>query len=431
MKPSFKLFSTLFLVIFISIFSAKAQQEQVLGFTQELWQSNLTNPAMLPEKKIHIMLPSVLVTGNSDYSLNDFIHVDAESGRRQLVDTIILAKLTNSNKLAVNTNIQTIGVSFPISKKMRISINHAVVGDNNFDIKGDLARAVVRGISQFAGKTVSFGSSEYGNLRNELGVSIAYALNSNINLGVRVKLLSGVAAVFTPTIKVDATFDAAAKQINFNNDFSAVTFSENKIKDIAGKIINPFSSNRGFSFDLGGTYKVGKLNLSASLLDIGGSINWKSEGKTYSTKGNFIYNGNDAPGLFNPARTGYVDTLKKYIGYTETASATYTQNLPLRIYLSATYDVNNFLRLGALFYNEGGNNSSSGIVFDASTHLGKIINFGLNYGSRYGNFNNLGTHLTLKLGPLQFYGLTDNILALLKPYDAKSASGRVGLNLVF
>ncbi len=431
MTPSIKLFSTLYLVVCASIFSAIAQQEQVLGFTQELWQSNLTNPAMLPEKKIHIMLPSVFITGNSDYSLNDFIHVDPESGRRQLIDTVILAKLTNSNKLAATTNIQTIGASFPINSKIRVSLNHAIIGDSKFDISGDLARGVVRGISQFAGRTVALGSAENGNLRNELGIGIAYALNGNINLGVRVKLLSGVAGVFTPTTKVDATFDAAAKQINFNNDFSILTFSENRIKNITGNLISPFSSNSGFSFDLGGTFKLGKLNFSASLLNIGGSINWKNGGKTYSTKGNFTYNGNNAADLFNPAKTGYLDSLKKYIGYTETPSATYTQNLPLRIYLSGSYEVSNYLRLSALFYNEGGNNSQSGIVFDASTHIGKIINFGLSYGSRYGSFNNLGTHLTLNLGPVQFYGLTDNVLAFFTPYDAKSASGRLGVNLAF
>ena len=403
----------------------------MLGFAQELWQSNLTNPALLPEKKIHIMLPSVFVTGNSDFSLNDFIHVDAESGRRQIVDTLVLARLTNSNKLSAQTNIQTFGVSFPVSSKIRLSINHAIITENKFDISGDLARTIVRGVTQFAGRTLSFGSTENGNVRNELGLGIAYSINENINVGARIKLLSGITGVFTPSSKIDGSFDAAARQINFVTDYSLLTFSESKLKNLSSSLFNPFSSNSGVSFDLGGTYKIGKIKLSASLLDIAGSINWKSEGKTYSSKGNFIYNGNNPSTLFNPAKTGYLDTLKKYIGYTETAAGTYSQNLPLRIYLSGTYDVSTYLRLGALFYNEGGNNSTSGIVFDASTQLGKILNFGLSYGSRYGSFNSLGTHLTLTLGPVQFYGLTDNVLALFKPYDAKSASGRFGLNIVF
>ena len=431
MKPSLKLFSTLYLFCFFCVTAINAQQEQVLGFAPELWQSNLTNPALLPDKKIHILLPSVFFTGNSDYSLNDFIHVDPESGRRQLVDTLVLAKLVKSNKLSAQTNIQTIGVSFPVSSKIRLSIHHAIIGENKFDISGDLARAIVSGVTQFTGRTVSFGSTENGNVRNELGLGIAYAINDNINVGARIKLLSGVTGVFTQSSKADGTFDVAARQINFVTDYSLLTFSETKIKNLGSNILSPFSSNSGVSFDLGGTFKVGKIKLSASLLDIGGSINWKSEGKSYSSKGNFIYNGNNPTTLFNPAKSGYLDTLKKYIGYTETSSATYTQNLPLRIYLSGTYDVSTYLRLGALFYSEGGNNSTSGIAFDASTHLGKILNFGLSYGARYGTFDNLGTHLTLTFGPVQLYGLTDNILAVFKPYDTRSTSGRLGLNLVF
>ena len=431
MKPSFKLLSTICLFSFFYISVLKAQQEQVLGFATELWQSNITNPALLPEKKIHIVLPSIFVTGNSDYSLNDFIHIDPESGRRQLVDTLILAKLSNSNKFSAQTNIQTFGLSFPVSSKIRISINHAIISENKFDLSGDLARAIVRGVAQFAGKTVSFGSTENGDVHNELGLGIAYAIDSNINVGARIKLLSGVTGVFTQSSQADGTFNAASRQINFVTDFSFLSFSESKIKNLGSNLVSPFSSNSGFSFDLGGTFKIGKIKLSASLLDIGGSINWKSDGKKYSSKGNFTYNSDNASTFFNPSKTGYLDTLKKYIGYTETASATYTQNLPLRIYLSGSYEISKFLRLGALFYNEGGNNSSSGIVFDATTRLGKILNFGLSYGSRYGTFDNLGTHLTLTLGPVQLYGLTDNILALFKPYDTKSTSGRFGLNLVF
>ena len=86
------------LCLFLLNISTFGQQEQILGFTTDLWQSNLTNPALLPEKKIHVMLPGIYFNARSDYALNDFVRVDPETGRRQLVDTLVLAKLGNSNK---------------------------------------------------------------------------------------------------------------------------------------------------------------------------------------------------------------------------------------------------------------------------------------------------------------------------------------------
>ena len=54
--------------------SLNAQQEQTLNFATDLWQSNLTNPAMLPSgKNIQISLPSLYFNANSPLSIRDFI----------------------------------------------------------------------------------------------------------------------------------------------------------------------------------------------------------------------------------------------------------------------------------------------------------------------------------------------------------------------
>lgn len=431
-----------YLSLLLFIFSGQfvqAQQEQTLSLVPNIWQSNLLNPATLPDRKIHVMLPSLYLTAKSDFAPNDFIHVDKESGRRQIIDTLILARLHDSNKFSINAQIQTLGISLPLNEKLQMSLYHAVNGYGAIDLNGNLARLFVKGNTQFVGNTVSLSSEGNGSMYSELGLSAAYSINDNFTIGGRVKYLSGIAAVFTTRKKFDANFDALGASLNINSDFALQTFDENKLGGInnATDLLSHglFGSNSGYSFDLGGSFKIGKIKLAASIIDIGGTINWTNNGKTYSTSGNTVYVGDNAANFFNADNyktSYYIDTLKKYTNYTETSSANYTQTLPLRMYLSGSYQLNDTWTFGALFYNESNSvNNGVGFTINAAAQIGKILNCGLSYGLRNNALDNLGLHVVLKLGPIQLYGVTDNFTAAFRIYDVKTANGRIGMNLVF
>ncbi|MCT4603808.1 MAG: hypothetical protein N4A59_13035, partial [Marinifilum sp.] len=47
------------------------------------------------------------------------------------------------------------------------------------------------------------------------------------------------------------------------------------------------------------------------------------------------------------------------------------------------------------------------------------------------SYNNIGFGLTAKLGPLQFYTVTDNVMAAIKPNSMQTANIRFGFNLLF
>ena len=191
--------------------------------------------------------------------------------------------------------------------------------------------------------------------------------------------------------------------------------------------------------------KLGKIQLNASLIDIAGSINWKNDGIAYSSKGDFTYKGQDINN-FNQffkidslSSKTFTDTLKKVLGYTETTGATYTQKLPMKLYLSGSYQLNDKVSLGALLYNESGGSTASqtGFAVDATVKAVDIpkvlkIRAGLTYGLRNGKFNNLGAHITLNAFKVfQVFAVTDNIITAFKPYDSNSANGRVGMGLIF
>ncbi len=410
-----------------------AQQEQVLGFTTELWQSNLTNPALLPEKKINIMLGSGYVNAKSDFAVNDFIKVDPETGRRQLIDTIILGKLNNSNKINGNFNVQTLGISFPIGQNLRVSVHQAFVGETAGDLSGDLARILYRGNTQFNGKTVSLGSSINGDTHSELALGLAYTFSA-FTVGARIKYLAGSQATFTPNTKANIKLDVNAQNLSTDADFKFLTFGFSGKDGLSAPSLS--SNNSGYAFDLGGVFTLGKLKLSASILDIGASINWKEDARTFAATSNATYSGADVSNFFqttNYTSSSYADTLKKYFNYTDTRTGTYTQNLPLRIYVSGTYQLTDAWRVGALIYNENGGfiSSSSAFSFDVTRKFGSMFTIGATGAYRNNSITNVGLHGTLKLGPVQIYGMTDNIGSVVNYLNSKTYNARVGLNLVF
>ena len=59
------------------------------------------------------------------------------------------------------------------------------------------------------------------------------------------------------------------------------------------------------------------------------------------------------------------------------------------------------------------------------------LNLGASYAFRSETFDNLGINATVKVGPVQVFSVTDNIISALRPKDSHSANVRVGLNLLF
>lgn len=423
-------------VLIINAFAIKAQQEQSLHFLQNVWQSNLTNPAFVSDKKVQIMLPSLYFNVNSpDLTVNELFKSNAE-GKLTLND--LAGRVKPQNRMNANVNIQTLGLSYTLNNKLSLSVYHAVNGNPNVDVNGNLVKLVANGNNQFLGKTVPFNSTLNGSIYGEMGIGAAYKIQSNISVGARIKLLSGVAGVFTEKNKLNVAFDPNDYSLRFDNNFDVLAYSFSKYKNINGAsdlVRQGFGgSNKGMAFDVGSTIKVGKINLAASIIDLGGAIKWQKDGKRYASNGVYTYTGAHSDDFFNVDSlnsNSFRDTLKNIIGFKESENPTYKQKLPAKIYLSGTYQLNEKLKLGALFYNENGglDVSYTGFAVNATYQLLKQIQLGGTLGLRNGSFSNLGMHFVAQLGPVQLFGVTDNIISAFRPYDSKNANGRLGINI--
>ena len=440
-----------FVLLLVAMIFAKlafAQQEQTLNFMTDTWQAHLTNPALLPSKKIAIALPSVYFNLNSpDLKVNDLI-VNEEGKRRLNLNNLYAPERAELTHLNANIQFQTFGISFPVTDRLSFSLYQSASANPSVTYRRDLAQLFVKGNAVFLGKTVSFGSPTQADLRSEIGIGAVYHLPV-LTIGGRVKFHSGIAGIFTQSDKLDISFNQTDYSLRFNTDLDFRLFAADKVLNInsAQDVVNQglFSKNSGVSFDLGGSMKVGKLQLNASLIDIAGSIKWKNDGTAYASKGDFTYTGKDEKSfqqffkIDSLSSKTFADTLKKLIGYTETTGTTYTQKLPMKLYISGSYQINEKILLNALIYNESGGSTASqtGFMVGASAMVVDIpkilkIRAGLTYGLRNGKFNNLGAHVTLNaLKFIQIFAVTDNILTVFNPYNANNANGRVGMGLIF
>ncbi|MDZ7881069.1 MAG: DUF5723 family protein [Saprospiraceae bacterium] len=427
------------LIVFTSL-DLRAQQEQSLAFMTNVWQSNSTNPALAANTKRTVALPSLYFNLNSpDLTLNNLIVKGGANGK----DLLTTDGLKLQNRINANVQFQTLGLTLPVNEALSLTVGHSVWADPSVNVKGDLIKLFVKGNGgpAFLGKTTAFGSSFNASIRSEIGVGAAYKME-NLTLGARVKAQFGISGVFTKSNKLDITFNQNDYNMRFQNDFDVRTFSIdrfNTTKNIQDLLTNGLISNNvGVSFDLGGVYKIEKWAVSASIIDLAGSIKWKNEAKSYASKGDYTYKGinpidqNNFFKFDSLSSTTFRDTLKKIIGLTENETGDYTQKLPTKIYLTGSYALNDKWTLGALFYGEfGGDETKTGVSLDATTKLFDILYVGATLGLRNKTFNNIGAHASATLGPVQVFAVTDNVLTVFNPYNTNNANGRVGLNLVF
>lgn len=279
---------------------------------------------------------------------------------------------------------------------------------------------------------------------NEFAFGAAFPITENITIGGKFKWLSGFGDVSTDRTKLNLLTDDVAYALTLDADFrvnSTGNIRYDGLRDITVDYdLNDFNGaqlfnqNTGVAFDLGVHAKFGKLDLAASVLDLGGTINWKEDAQNFSLIGTFAYQGLDiARDVLEDSTTveSAIDSLFALYDFTETSNS-YSTSLPVRYYLSATYQLNDTWRFGGMIYGENYRGESfPGVAVSGNMQLLSWLNLGASYAFRSETFDNLGLNATAKLGPVQVFGMTDNIITALNPKNSNSANLRLGLNLLF
>ena len=418
-------------------------QEMGLYFMNGIAQSTDVNPAFMPDRKIIYSFPGISAGfSNSIGSYNDLIMKNAE-GTTVLNTSALLSNAKSNNYLRTNVGLTTFRTMFG-KDRWRVSVSNTIKQTSLFSYPSGLVELLAEGNAAHLDETLQIGPDIDLNLYSETAVGFMMRV-SNLTVGGRIKLLSGMANVSTSRTSAKVTTDSEYYELAVESDYqinAGGLFSVDGLVDDGDVEINfededlsasSLFKSPNLGLDLGATMVLmdDKLMLSASIIDLG-RIKWKNNSKNYTATGNFDFSGVDLNDAIDDGDSGeaLLDSLENAFDFVETENS-YSTSLPTKVYLSARFKAHRFLSVGVLSYMEMYRGEIyNGFALDATTHITKIVDFGLT-GSYVYRSPNLGAHLALKFGPVQIIAATDNLLALMNPTNHQHTTARFGMNLAF
>ncbi|MEE4115112.1 MAG: DUF5723 family protein [Marinilabiliaceae bacterium] len=421
--------------------SAMGQLSQTQYF-MNFPQSNMLNPAFRPANKVTVGIPALsniyLGINNNILSINDILrpmegadstitilHPDYPKSDRDA----FLKGLGNTSYLTFNASVQLFQLGFTIDNDWYVDLTLSQKATGSAYLPGDLFTLAFEGNESFVGSTIDlsgFGFEAMQYMETALGIS--KNINEKLRIGGRVKLLFGGvgAAIDNRELLIDVNNDLSHTIhsdviLNVSGPFTFVTDADNMVESVeVWDDINPFdilinSDNSGLAFDLGAEYQLlHNLSVSASIVDLG-FLGWKTDVFNLSATNDFIFDGFDVSDViegnreFDEVLDSFADSLLESFELMS-GSSNFSMGMPTRLYIGAQYKPLNYLGLGLLsrsIINEG--HFSQALSLSANLYAGDILSTSLTYTMANRSYNNLGFGVSLKMGPVQFYTIADQL----------------------
>lgn len=434
---------TLFFLSFLSPLCSFAQSDLGLHFMPGIIQSQSTNPAFISDKNINIALPGISFgASHNGFTLSDLLQPVVGSDSLQVDFDNVILQLRDENVFRAKMQADILSVGFRLGG-VQLGVHTGTRASFFAAYPKDLIRLGWEGNGDYVGQTLSVAPDFQAFAYNEIGVSGAIRLKDKIQVGARFKYLMGLADFSLSQNQLQFQTLEEFYQLNLITDlkFNTSTFNLGSINSLDELdqlepvfTLEPTTGNTGFAADLGIVVNLHeKLNISASVKDLG-FIKWSDNVSNYAVNGTVNFEGIDAVAISEgdgQEMEELVDSLLSGLTVQSTQES-YKTYLPTEFYVSATFSPIKSLRLGGLiqstFYR---GQKTSAIALSASKDLGKILSLGLSYATINRSYQNLGANILLKLGPIHFYTVADNVMAFVKPENSKYANLRFGMNVAF
>ncbi|MFK7809509.1 MAG: DUF5723 family protein [Saprospiraceae bacterium] len=427
--------------------SVFAQNETGPALMPGLLQNAKINPAQLPAERFVIGVPGVFGSYSHNVGGVGDILREEDDSTIAIRSDVLLKNLDEENTLRLHLELETFRAAFRLNENLAFSLHHAARSVNYLRYPETLPKLFLQGNSQYIGQDVAFGPDQHTFAYNEIGLGAAFTFGK-LSIGVNGKALLGIGDVSVTNSDLTLYTDPDIYQLTLSTDYqiNTATFDEVLFFDsLSGfgeeygwdeifQFENFQTGNTGFAFDVGLTYQISdRLQVGASVLDIG-KINWRKDVINYNSKGESTFEGLDLKGALtgdSVSISSAIDTVENIFSFEKTEES-YSTDLPARYYLNANYKVSDKLTVAATYNGE----SYRDQLFHAygiggSYALNKNLSFGASYNVRNDSYFNIGLSLITRLGPVQFYAMTDNIAVAFQPYDSNNVNARVGLNFVF
>jgi len=452
------------------LFSQVSQTQYFMSFPQ----ANLANPAFRPVNKVYVGLP---VLSNTFVSINNnLLNVNELLQPMPGMDSTMtplhpdydldafLNSLGKTGTISADVSTQIFGLGFTIANDWYVDISLSEKASVAAYIPRDFFRLAFKGNESFLGSSIDLSGLGFEAMQYmETSIGLSKNITEKLRVGARVKLLFGGAGM---------SIDNEQLTIDVNNDFSH-TVTSNLELNVSGPVdfmtdvdnmissveiwddVNPFdilinSSNTGVAFDIGAEYKLlHNLSVSASVVDLG-FIGWKSDVFNLKATNEFSFDGFDISSViegeqdFDEMLEHFADSLVDSFKLTDGAH-NFSMGLPAKIFLGASFRPVSYLGLGVLSrstINEG--HLSQQLSLSANLYAGSFLSTSLTYTMANRSYNNLGFGMALRMGPVQIYGVADQLplswirledseddMSIAIPNRMDFINMRFGINLVF
>lgn len=426
-----------YIILGLIVLTSTTLTGQGLGvnFMDQTAQSLLTNPANFPEQRFFITLPSPYFSLSTNTSGGDNLFVVDGGSWIPNFDNYV-TNLDNERFIHGDAVLETFGIGFKAGS-LGITLGHSVKTYMHIGDTKNFLDLLLNGNAGKLGETVTIDTDFSLVGYQEFSAGVSFSLLGTIKGGIRAKYLVGMAGIETERANFAITTSEDIYQLNLTADAVLNAANVSPALDSTEFDTNDalFGDSRGFAFDIGAIFQIGsRFKLGISALDLG-RINWKGDDvKRYSLEGDFDFNGLDVSGYLTGGESDFgdiADSLETAFPYSE-LDQEFSTTLSPKLYLSGSFGLRKNLFVTAIVRNEfTGSGVITGFGLGLQGNLGKFLNLGMLYSLQNGTYSNLGGNIAIKLGPLQVFAVSDNLLPFFDAGSIANTNFRAGLNFAF
>jgi hypothetical protein len=420
-----------------------AQQDMSIFLQNNLIQSITTgNPAGMSAGKVAVALPDLhLGVQNGSFHLGDMF-VKTNQGEFFNLEKAISKMDENGNKHRSFFDVAGLALVVRAGERTQFSISQSFRSGFQMKYPASLAGMTWYGNAAYLDQTLDLSSVASVIAYNNIGLGVARRLNDKLTLGARLNILSGMACMQTVSGQLKMRTSGENYQLTVESDLQLQTvgmpdFTKEGIRDIRTEEIrsNAFSwTNPGLSLDLGITLKpVEAVELGLSVSGLGG-IAWSGNALSQSSSGIRTFEGvtinpfDNQEGEFTGI--SLQDSVFGVLGL-KTATAAFSAVLPVRALATARYSAGNNLSYGAVLqYISWNGVSGAGISAQVQRQAGRVFSLGAMAGFNTLSGFQAGASAVVKLGPVQLFLISDDIIPFFIPDAGGGLHFRGGINIV-
>lgn len=467
--------SWILLLLAVMISDVAAQYSQSLYF-MNLPQRSSLNPALRPTSRLYIGLPAL--SGAAVNIDNNFIDMSDLLIGGVISDSTVsflepgehldrlVAGLKDKNSIQMQAAVQLFGLGFSVGD-LWVTLDLTERAEGNFVLPGELIRLGIMGNDAYTGQSIDLSALRTdAKYYHEIGMGISKNLTERLRVGVRGKLLFGVAAATldnndlrlrvnednTHTLFADMSFSMSGPLravMNPDGTLDSVVIDDSRFdtrKDALSLLTN--TGNPGFGLDLGVEYRItDRLSVSGAITDLG-FIRWRTDRTTFYSKTQFEFSGLTMQDVYDESLdfdeliNWAMDSLQNAF-YQKSGSDPFVTYLSPGITAAASYSPVRAFTFGVLSHTRFiGKQVRESVTLSANMNLGSALSATCSYTAVNHRYDNLGAGIALRGGWMQLYALVDNIPvrwtevrsgndSFPVPEDWNTLHARVGINILF